>query len=118
MDKQFVTKELSFKLREIGFDEVCLGAWFENDSVPSKGYYLDQLMVEAYGGKSLAPLWQQAFDWFREKHGLYIPIQRCVGTMLDGTQQITYTIVGSPWDSTPDYNIARENKLKELIKRV
>ena len=45
MEKEFVPPKESLELKELGFDE-----W--DDRLP-------------------APLYQQAFRWFREKHGLY-----------------------------------------------
>lgn len=65
MEKEFVPYELAVKLKELGFDEPCFGGWDNGN----KWYYHpdSDIMVDA-------PLWQQAFDWFREK-GYYINIQ-------------------------------------------
>lgn len=60
MNKQFVPFELSVKLKELGFDEPCFGGWDNN----RKWNYHPDSDIEVD-----APLWQQAFDWFREKHG-------------------------------------------------
>lgn len=46
MEKEFIPYDRALKLKELGFDEECFK------------YYTS------------APLWQQAFNWFREKHGL------------------------------------------------
>lgn len=71
MTKEFVPYELAVKLKELGFDEPCFAYY--------NGYKeLDHLMPERvvvgrnYNGDTItsAPLYQQAFRWFREKHNL------------------------------------------------
>ena len=68
MKKEFIPYEQALALKELGFDELCFGwynqrqtfLWFEQDN-----FWHD--MDEA---ECIAPLYQQAFRWFREKHGL------------------------------------------------
>lgn len=62
MEKQFVSYELALKLKELGFDEECFGAWKNNKETPMKGYFENQIM-SSLDNAILAPLWQQAFDW-------------------------------------------------------
>ena len=62
MEKEFVPYELAVKLKEIGFDEECFGAYHNEN-------YLDLESEEYdYSYAVKAPLFQQAFRWFREKH--------------------------------------------------
>ena len=67
MKEQFIPYTQALELKDLGFDEECLGSY--NDR---------QLPYFQIQGQSintvLAPLWQQAFDWFREKHNLYFEI--------------------------------------------
>ena len=66
MEKEFVPYELAVKLKELGFDEECLSYYFNKQlSFGSK---------TAYGEVVEAPLYQQAFRWFREKYNLHFPI--------------------------------------------
>ena len=66
MEKEFVTYELAVKLKALGFDEECLSYYFNKQlSFGSK---------TAYGEVVEAPLYQQAFRWFREKYNLHFPI--------------------------------------------
>ena len=66
MKKEFVTYELAVKLKALGFDEECLSYYFNKQlSFGSK---------TAYGEVVEAPLFQQAFRWFREKYKLHYPI--------------------------------------------
>ena len=60
MEKEFVPYELAVKLKALGFDEECLSYYFNKQlSFGSK---------TSYGEVVEAPLYQQAFRWFREKH--------------------------------------------------
>ena len=66
MEKEFVTYELAVKLKALGFDEECLSYYFNKQlSFGSK---------TSYGEVVEAPLYQQAFRWFREKYKLHYPI--------------------------------------------
>lgn len=72
MNKEFVPYEQSLELKELGFDEHCLGFYHKDtmfviQSTTSHDQY--------YGQICLAPLYQQAFRWFREKHGLHYNMQ-------------------------------------------
>jgi hypothetical protein len=71
MDKEFAPYEQALALKELGFNEPCLGAFigkelkifsFSNDL---KGYTNDANLIIG------AATYQQAFRWFREKHKLY-----------------------------------------------
>lgn len=70
MKNQFVPYEFAIKLKELGFDEECLTKWGVS-SLRLYGDYkpcsnTDDIVLS--GDLISAPLWQQAFDWFREKH--------------------------------------------------
>jgi hypothetical protein len=64
MEKEFVPYELALRLKVLGFDEPCFGFYDEWDNNKAIGgnYPCD--------GINSAPLYQQAFRWFREKFGL------------------------------------------------
>jgi len=70
MKKEFVPYELALELKKLGFDEPCLGAYYQKElrivHLESKPTQLDYII--------LAPLYQQAFRWFREKFGFYYTI--------------------------------------------
>lgn len=69
MKNQFIPYELAVKLKELGFDEVCL-AFYDG----TKAFTYSPNNSSIYAIKTLAPLWQQAFDWFREEHDLHYSI--------------------------------------------
>jgi hypothetical protein len=66
MKKEFIPYEQALALKELGFDEPCVG-YYENDVLilcyDSKQDY--ELLLNC-----AAPLYQQAFRWFREKYRL------------------------------------------------
>ena len=80
MKKYFVTYEQALALKELGFDEPCFGFY---------SVLYDLMITQTNGKKSLfeleclAPLKQQVFRWFRDKHGLHIGICHAVNGKFD-----------------------------------
>ena len=66
MTKEFVTYEQALALKELGFDEPCFGKYYESGKLADSLSYLHH----NYFGQVNAPLYQQAFRWFRENHNL------------------------------------------------
>jgi hypothetical protein len=71
MEKEFVPYELAVKLKELGFDEPCFGYYTELKDFVMRPHLRQQDCIE---GKFLAPTWQSAFRWFREKYQLHSTI--------------------------------------------
>ncbi len=72
MKKEFIPYEQALELKELGFDESCI-AFYEpgNKQVQVVGVEQRYNNPELLQLKDFcAPLYQQAFRWFREKHGL------------------------------------------------
>ena len=72
MEKDFLLYKQALELKELGFDGPCLKWFMWRD----KGDYqcvsdLYDFPIDENGGIS-APLYQQAFRWFRDNHGLRI----------------------------------------------
>ncbi len=81
VESLFCPYEQALKLKELEFDEECLASYHNTKIIGyEKEYWLvlnedsDQFLESTFICK--APLWQQAFDWFREKHNLEASIQR------------------------------------------
>ena len=72
MNKEFCTYNQALALKELGFDEPCIG-WYNPQvnykEVTTDKYWAFHLTGEWENFKP-APLKQQAFRWFREKHNL------------------------------------------------
>jgi hypothetical protein len=63
MNKEFISYEQALALKELGFDEPCL-AYYKD--IKGEKVLLDDSMD--FDGEVKAPLKQQAFRWFRDKH--------------------------------------------------
>jgi hypothetical protein len=76
MNKEFIPYKQALELKELGFDEECLAYYHQDERLE-----VDSLGIKRnhYRGKYgvLAPLYQQAFRWFRERHELRISNYRC-----------------------------------------
>ncbi len=121
MEKEFVPYEQALELKELGFDEPCFGFYYTLNGrdwkfVEKTEYHrLDDEMN--IGGKFTisAPLYQQAFRWFRKRYKAS-PIITCYSELgnawkyhipPDGGEQGFYT-----------YKEAELACLKQLIKIV
>jgi len=69
MNKEFIPYEQALALKELGFDEECfsfynaIGELYESEGIYHYSHNVRKNEV-------IAPLYQQAFRWFREKQGL------------------------------------------------
>ena len=76
MEKEFVTYTQAVALKELGFDEPCFGYYYTLNGKDWK--FADEKQYDSLdefyniGSKFTisAPLYQQAFRWFREKYNL------------------------------------------------
>jgi len=75
MKDLFVSYEQALQLKELGFDEPCITYYYEDSKTIRTGLSIHINNGWTYSGTkrletTLAPLKQQAFRWFREKHNL------------------------------------------------
>jgi len=81
MEKEFVPYQEALELKQLGFDEPCFGKWLSSLQSNWKDYELilemgmneefeDNRNVYLLQGACSAPLYSQAFRWFREVHNL------------------------------------------------
>ena len=81
MKNLFVPYEQALHLKELGFNEGCFGYYVLTETRDYKNGLeirneielntLNGYRVNDDESQTTAPLYQQAFRWFREKHGLY-----------------------------------------------
>ena len=82
MKQEFITYQQALELKELGFDEPCFGYYYTLNGKDWK--FADEKQYDSLdefyniGSKFTisAPLYQQAFRWFREKHDLVHRIDR------------------------------------------
>jgi hypothetical protein len=65
MKNEFIPYEQALALKKLGFDEPCIALY--NKECKTIHLNLNLVNKKPY---FCAPLYQQAFRWFREKHGL------------------------------------------------
>jgi hypothetical protein len=115
MEKEFVPYELALRLGSLGFDEPCI-AWYV-----SKSYGLEygkvikpDLIKEAV----LAPLFQQAFRWFREK-GYLIRFSSHDDSIHDFyiKWQPSKSILSDTYDTYEEAELACLEKLIEIVEQ-
>jgi hypothetical protein len=116
MKKEFVPYELALALKTLGFDEPCLAK-----------HDLKHILLRVEECKSqesaseldyiLAPLYQQAFRWFREKYGYWSYIKEATkGTCRFYIEKFDENFFNS--DIIDSYEEAELECLKKLIEIV
>ncbi len=115
MEKEFIPYEQALALKELGFDEECF-AYYSNEELVYSSHTNNYMQRFRYA----APLYQQAFKWFREKYNMFGLVE---GGYADGKNIFTYVI----WNDFKDdwcneyvstYEEAEFECLKKLIEIV
>ncbi len=92
MKKEFAPYELAVKLKELGFNEPCFGFYLEDGTWTPASYSREGTVypsnTDLLPEWCAAPLYQQAFRWFREKHEVF-------GIVNFGTNDFTFNIYNS-----------------------
>jgi hypothetical protein len=87
MEKEFVKYEQALALKKLGFNEPCFG-YYVSVEVPNPFLVITKISDTQGGYFTFAPLYQQAFRWFREEYKLYYTIE---GSIKEGFQYFVYT---------------------------
>jgi hypothetical protein len=67
MNKEFVPHEQALELKELGFDEECAAHYLDVDDLELKWKIYRNLSINTNNCLQ-APVYQQAFRWFRKKY--------------------------------------------------
>lgn len=114
MEKEFIPYEQALSLKELGFDEECMSYYFNG-----------KLMFgfkTSYGEVINAPLYQQAFRWFRENKKLISTLTHSYGNIWSYeiiefyTQESIAGVIEGIWFNS--YEEAELELLKKLIEIV
>lgn len=118
MEKEFVPYELAVKLKELGFDKPCFGCYLDDK-------YLCKELTERQdyfaGQEASAPLWQQAFDCFRNEHNFIVsPIKYyqyyfAIEKINKGICETEFIDDTYPLDTYEQARLACLEKLIELV---
>ena len=116
MEKEFIPYEEALALKGLGYDEECFG--YYTDGTP-RIMYKDQASPSAIREHTVckAPLHQQTFRWFREKHKLTHEIDEYDGRGHTwGVYENGY--VKHEVDNIIDYDEAELDCVKQMIEMV
>ena len=108
MKKEFLPYEQALALKELGFDEECLAAYLDN----KLHYNLIGHPYTSHAERLAAPLCQQAFRFFREKHNLVHSVD------IDDTDTYFVCVDTEIWGKYKTYPEAELACLKKLIEIV
>ena len=120
MNKEFIPYEQALELIKLGFDE-----YFQDYYYSSRGDLSYLSPYENFNRTHIpAPLYQQAFRWFREKHDKHCYVEAY--TLSSGGKRYDYTILsnegedewddGETWETYEQAEFACLKKLIEIIK--
>ena len=76
MEKEFIPCEQALDLRELEFDELCICIYNREKALRANVFNnsndrFKSVQLSYNNGKIPAPLYQQAFRWFRDKYGYF-----------------------------------------------
>jgi len=122
MNKEFIPHQEALELKELGFNELCLEAYDKNGML-YHSHKTDKLFTALNSNLSTqcsAPLYQQAFRWFREKHNL----KSCImfrTSMEDNKEYYDWLIKGQEvvyrhFNTYEKAELACLKKLIEIVK--
>jgi hypothetical protein len=112
MKDEFVPYELASKLKQLGFDEPCMRYYSKDGSLITRLTQQEECS---------APLFQQAFRWFREKYGIMHRLTSYAfgyQIHLDNTADFDFEFVDRRYDSSIDYKTYEEAELACLDKLI
>jgi len=127
MEKEFIPYELALRMKGLGFDERCfryeaVKKICENQAQPG-GCQLPNVhcsypkcTIDSSIESLSIPVWQQAFKWFRENHGLCIVIKPIDDKKLELGYNLTKN--GLIMSAHLTYESAELFSLKKLIETV
>lgn len=125
MTREFIPYEQALSLKELGFDEPCLG-WYVSESYGLE--YGKVIQSDLLRDAVIAPTFHQAFRWFREKHNLMfqifylcngnyaVPIHRTTPEYMDLVDQVNPS--SGCVDEVVDCYSYEEAELECLIKLI
>ena len=112
MKKKFIPYEQALALKELGFDEPCFG-YYTGDTMH---FVLRPLMLRANELESYvvtAPLYQQAFRWFREKYNVWCWIEK-----YSDKENYIYQIPKANFTKIQGYHNTYEEAELECLKKL
>jgi len=123
MNKDFIPYEQALELKEIEFNETCLG-WFKNNELTTS--FNDLYTNPKERGKRFeiinAPTFSQAFRWFREKYNIdgfvrIEPLNEKYGFVIYNRGKNNFKEFSTDYTKTEEAELTCLKKLIELVKK-
>lgn len=125
MEKEFIPYEQALALNELGFDEPCYGAYNSKKQWEraSSDYWDNGSLFRINEATTselevLAPLYQQAFRWFREKCSITFYIESPYHKSFLWRYSIELNDLNNPFNNSDYYNTYEEAELACLKKLI
>jgi len=124
MEKEFIPYAEALALKELGFDEPCIATYRQWDGGEPYLHLDTDIEADNFTIECDAPLYQQAFRWFREKYSniefsLPLKKQKDLGIFWGGFIQTENDNFGKSYGSNfKTYEEAELECLKKLIEIV
>ena len=119
MEKLFVLRPEALELKKLGFNEECFALFIRTGPLLMKPMP-NQEECEQYFGGFLAPIYAQAFAFFREKHGLHgAPCPYSFEILDKQNKYVEWGCISEeyPMDSYEIAELACLRKLIEIVKQ-
>lgn len=125
MEKEFIPYEQALALKELGFDEACMFTHTDN-LIQYCPHHLSNTNLKPFKENPIsAPLYQQAFRWFREKYDIHgEPFYK--GGLTKQTSWYDYKIYSTidwvdnnskqQWKTSEEAELECLKKLIEIVK--
>jgi hypothetical protein len=118
MEKQFIPYEQALELKEFGFDKECFGLY----APPCKTVFLHHYGLLSAKEQILAPLYQQAFRWFREKYNIdgfvrIEPLNEKYGFVIYNREKDNFKEFSADYTSVEEAELDCLIKLIEIVKK-
>ena len=126
MEKEFVPYDIALAMKELGFDDKSL-AMYTDDSGSIRLLFDGSISgsnINVWKSKKMtsAPLYQQAFRWFREEYNLWVEISKpftWLLTISDKKQNKRISLEDyNNYVEPKTYEEAQEDCLRKLIEIV
>jgi len=139
MNKEFIPYEQALELKELGFGEKCLGFYYTDNQINNKDGLYDvrkTFVIDAFQSMEgdsdsyfvntedrvdyiAAPLYPQAFRWFREKYDLHAYVDSMRLTTGETVYDYVITITdGEESDDGKNWRTYEEAELACIIKLI
>jgi hypothetical protein len=129
MNNEFISYEQALELKELGFNENCFAHFVKHYNeikcILNSDDFDEWWTNNSDNLECKAPLYQQAFRWFREKYGLHSLVEP---VLIEDNDQIMYDYMvlekdgmkeeynNIPYSSYDEAQIACLDKLIEIVK--